>query len=82
MTYKVIRVIEYTYPSVEEANKDMLVWGLGPGDSKEFRKGNIIRSAIIQYPESDESDTSSPARTVRRREIVLDGTLILESEKE
>jgi hypothetical protein len=53
MTYKVLRLLEYTYPTAEAAEKDMARWGIG-AISVAARGQAFIRSTIIQHPEADD----------------------------
>lgn len=56
MTYKVIRFMEYTYGSVEQADADMAHWHAPANGSISHGPGGVhIRSAMIQYPVADES---------------------------
>jgi hypothetical protein len=55
MSYKVLRLIEYTYPNVEAADADMKRWGVPPVGAKAVVRGTTtIRSTIIQHPSEDE----------------------------
>ena len=61
MAYKILRLIEYTYPDEFTADQDMMKWQVAAIGSEEFKKGNIIRSTIIQYPErNDDGNLRSP----------------------
>jgi hypothetical protein len=57
MSYKVLRLLEYTYNDVEEADEDMKRWSVPPNGPLPFmnRGKRGIRSTIIQYPEKDEA---------------------------
>lgn len=52
MAYKVLRLMEYTYPDVETAEEDMRHWTVS--GAAQFGD-KIIRSSIIQYPEKEQS---------------------------
>lgn len=58
MAYRVLRLIEYTYPSVEEAEKDMLRWEIPANGGMGFSGGKIVRSSIIQHtiPNEDKEE--------------------------
>lgn len=57
MSYKVLRLLEYTYESAEAADEDMKRWGVPPIGPSRYNGPHhpTIRSAIIQYPEKDEA---------------------------
>jgi hypothetical protein len=56
MAYKVLRLLEYTYVDVEQADTDMGHWMVPANGivSQGFKKGQVVRSTIIQYPEADD----------------------------
>jgi hypothetical protein len=53
MSYRVLRLLEYTYPSAEAADHDMKHWEVPPIGA--VGKGmTTIRSTIMQMPGEDE----------------------------
>lgn len=50
MSYKVFRLIEYTYPDARSADSDMKRWGVPPVGGRDFGPSESVRSTIIQYP--------------------------------
>jgi len=50
MPYEVIRLMVYTYDSVEDADQDMKHWSVPASGSAAFKKDQTIRSTIIQRP--------------------------------
>jgi hypothetical protein len=54
MGYRILRLMEYTYPSVEEAEQDMRRWHLPACGVFEPRVGYTIHSTIIQHAIPDE----------------------------
>jgi hypothetical protein len=53
MSYKVLRLLEYTYPNAEVADVDMKRWSIPPIGAA--GKGTtVIRSTIMQMPGGDE----------------------------
>ena len=55
MVYKVLRLLEYTYATVEDADGDMRHWQLPQTGIESIGTKLTIRSAIIQYPKEDDS---------------------------
>lgn len=54
MAYRVLRLLEYTYDSVEVAHDDMEAWSTPTEGSIKFGPHKRIRSTIIQYPFKEE----------------------------
>ncbi len=46
---RVLRLIEYTYPTQEDADLDMSCWAIPASGSRRVN-GKVIRSAIISQP--------------------------------
>jgi len=62
MAYKVLRLLEYTYDTVEDADEDMQRWYVPPVGAKKFNPNNRgIRSTVIQYPFKEETDGEQDA---------------------
>jgi hypothetical protein len=53
VSYRVLRLLEYTFPDAECADRNMQNWAI-PANGVTAYGDNIIRSSIIQYPEKDE----------------------------
>lgn len=80
---RVLRLLEYTYPDQEAADRDMANWGVPPVGAREHgqRKPHsngmnrmMIRSAIIQQPfEPEPTETGLPddLDEERRRHIAI-----------
>jgi hypothetical protein len=57
MPYRVLRILEYTYDSVETADRDMMHWQIpAEGRAPGFKDKVTIRSTVIQYPTKEEDD--------------------------
>jgi len=53
VSYKVLRVLEYTYPDAVLADVDMKQWEIPPiGAATKGR--TVIRSTIMQFPEEND----------------------------
>lgn len=50
MTVRVIRTMEYTYPSLEKAEQDMARWMVPATGVKAFGPGQLIRSTYLLAP--------------------------------
>ena len=57
MAYRVLRLIEYTYESVEQAEEDMLRWSIPANGGMGFGE-KAIRSSIIQHTVPNEEEGS------------------------
>lgn len=57
MAYRVLRLMEYVFDDVEQADENMKHWAVPANGAKEFRTGNPVRSMIIQYPFKSWDDT-------------------------
>jgi hypothetical protein len=55
MSYKVLRLLEYTYPSVEIADADMKRWEIPPIGAAN-KATATIRSTVMQMPGEDEDE--------------------------
>jgi hypothetical protein len=55
MSYRVLRLLEYTYPDAKAADNDMRHWGIPPIGAA--GKGTtVIRSTIMQMPGEDDDE--------------------------
>jgi hypothetical protein len=60
MVYKVLRLMEYTYPDEFAFQQDWVNWQVPATGAKKWNN-NTIRSSIIQYPEREEASGSEHA---------------------
>jgi len=44
---KVLRLLEYTYPSVEAMEKDMQLWFVGANCARQVSANKVIKSATL-----------------------------------